>query len=74
MAIPKGAVANFETLKRAILNDDACIMEVMDKETGQLVDAICAVNFDGQSYQMAPLAVMVRENPYQRFIPPLDKH
>lgn len=71
MAIPKGAKANFETLKRAIRNGDCALMEVTDKKTGETVDALCAVTrHDDGGATFAPLAVMVRENPYERFDPP----
>ncbi len=68
--IPKGAKTNLATLTRAIANGDTCLMEVTDNVTGELVDAICAVSFDGTEFQLAPLAIMVRDNPYERFIPP----
>jgi len=69
--IPEGNKKNLETLKRAVANGDVALMEVKDKVTGELVDAICAVSFDGTEYTMSPLAFMVRENPYERFEPPV---
>ena len=65
---------NFETLLEAVKSDDVCIMEVDDTKTGEKVDAVCAVVFDlkTEEYVFTPFAFMVRENPYERFIPPSD--
>ena len=68
--ISKGQSENLETLIRAARDGALCIMEVTDSKTGDLVDAVCAVNIDGENYDLVPLAVMVRENSYERFVPP----
>ena len=70
--ISKGQTANMETLKRAFANGDVALMEVTDSKTGELIDALCAVSFDGKEYQFSPLAFMVRENPFERFTPPME--
>lgn len=70
MPIPKGSKTNFDTLSTAIKNGDCAIMECTDKVTGETVDALCAVNFDGKEYAFVPLAFMLRSNPYDRFDPP----
>lgn len=71
MAIPKGAKANFETLKTAIRNGDCALMECVDKKTGETVDVICAARrFQDGSVEFIPFASMIRDNPYDRFDPP----
>lgn len=70
MAIPKGVKKNFETLQRAFADEQVCVMEVLDKKTGEIVDAICMVNMVGDEYNLVPVAFMPRENPYERFAPP----
>jgi hypothetical protein len=73
MAIPKGQRNNFETLKKAFASGDVALMEVRDSKTGDIVDAVCAVQRVGDEYVLAPFAIMVRENPYDRFAPPDPK-
>jgi hypothetical protein len=70
MAIPKGTKKNFETLQLAMAAGHVCVMEVLDGKTGEVVDAICMINKVDDMYQMAPIAFMPRENPYDRFSPP----
>lgn len=71
MAIPKGAKANFATLQRAIRDGNCALMECKDKKTGETVDVVCAaVRTSNGGAEFTPLAVMVRENPYERFEPP----
>lgn len=70
MPIPKGNIQNFETLKRAIADGRVALMEVIDSKTGETVDAICALNREGSETGFVPLAVILRENPYERLRPP----
>jgi hypothetical protein len=70
----KSDKANFETLRKAILNQDACLLEAKRKSDGKQVSLVCAVNHesDGQGeeeFVMAPLAVMIEGNPYEDFEP-----
>lgn len=70
--ISEGMKANFETLKAAIRNGDAALMEVMDSETGRIEYAVCGVSIqDGQAV-FCPLATLtaVHDNPYERYQPP----
>lgn len=73
MPIKKGYQANFETLKRAFADGSVCLMECSDAKTGKPVIAICAVNFDGQEYQMVPFAKMFDGNPYEELLPPVQE-
>ncbi|HQA79243.1 MAG TPA: DUF6117 family protein [Methanoregulaceae archaeon] len=70
--IAKGYKTNFETLKRAVKNNDACIVECRDKETGKPVIALCAVSIDPKTREhiLAPLAKLFDGNPYEELIPP----
>lgn len=71
--IGEGHRANFETLKRAILQGDACILECRDKKTGEDVPVICAVQYSGddrEPYEFVPLAKLFNENPYEEMEPP----
>ena len=73
MAIPDEQKINFETLKRAILEDNACLVESHRWSNGETVDMICAVLpevMDGQEYvRMIPLAVMPRDNMRDNYAP-----
>jgi hypothetical protein len=68
--IAKGYKANFETLCRAIENGDVCLMECNDAVTGKPVMVVCAVQRDGDSFEMMPLAKLFDGNPYEELIPP----
>lgn len=70
MPIPQSHSKNFETLQRAFRDGAVCLMECTDAKTGDSVMAICAVNFDGDEYQMTPFAKMFEGNPYEQLIPP----
>lgn len=74
MAISKGNKKNFEVLKQAFANGDAALMEVTDAKSGEKYDAVCAVtkHADG-SASFTPFAVMFRENPYERLLPPVPQ-
>ena len=73
MPINESYRANFETLRQAVLNQDACLLEARRKADGQKVALVCAVNDDPGNpeyqYQMVPLAVMVEGDPYKDFEP-----
>lgn len=76
MAIPAHQIANFETLQRAVRGGNVCLMECRDRESGELIDAICMVNRgEGGTMTMLPVAVMPRspEGPlFDRLVPPLE--
>ncbi len=68
--IAKGYRDNFETLCRAIRNNDACIVECTDAVTGKPVMVICAVEENGDIFEMKPFAKLFDGNPYEELIPP----
>ena len=70
MAIPEHHTTNFSTLLRACDNNDVCLMECIDKDTGKPVYTICVVNRVGEGYEMVPVAKMFEGNPYEQLIPP----
>lgn len=62
---------SFETLCRAIKNDDVALMECMLKEDGKRVAIVCAhfVDEDGM-HNMVPFARLFGGNPYDILVPP----
>jgi hypothetical protein len=71
MAIPVGHMTNFDTLCRAVRRGDVCVTELVDKNTRQPVNVVCAVNRgrDG-SCEMVPVAKLFDGNPYDELDPP----
>lgn len=65
-----GYKPNFKTLQDAVRNKDIALMECQDRATGNKTAVICAVNFDGNEYEMVPLARMFDGNPYEVLNPP----
>jgi len=63
---------NFETLKEAMSNGDCCLLEAFDLKTERQVYLICAMNRAGETNELIPLAELVNENPYERYVPPMD--
>lgn len=68
--IAEGYKTNFETLQRAADDGNLALMECQDKATGKPVIVICAVNFNGEEYEMVPLSKMFDGNPYDELNPP----
>lgn len=65
--------SNFETLERAFLEGDVCLMECTDKETGKPVPVICAVQPSGDEaapIEFVPFAKLFLGNPYEEVDPP----
>ena len=63
--------ANFNTLKRACLNGDLCLMSSIRKSDNQPIGLVCAVNrVEGGGFQFSPLAVLIEGNPYELFHDP----
>lgn len=60
--------ANFETLRRAVMNGDAALVRCTMK--GKPVAVVCAVNRPGDEFEMAPIAMLFTGNPYEILIPP----
>lgn len=74
MAISKGNKHNFETLKHAFAHGNVTLMEVIDAKSGEKYDAVCAVTKHADdSFSFTPFAVMFRENPYKRLLPPVPQ-
>lgn len=71
MAIPDQQKKNFEALRLAFARDEACLVEGVDKKTGETIDLICAVGQvqspEGPMITFTPLAEMSRDNPLGRF-------
>lgn len=71
MAIAQGYVANFETLRRAVRNGDAALVECTDAATGKPVIALCAMQREGNGdTTIVPLARLFDGDPYQELNPP----
>ena len=68
--IPKGTSSNFQTILAANTEDRICLMRVHDTLTDSDATLICAVNFIDEEYEFVPLAIMIEEDPFVRFIPP----
>ena len=72
MAIPETQKRNFEALRLAFARNEACMVEGVDKKTGDTVDLICAVSqvatSDGPMIAFQPLAEMSRGDLKDRFV------
>ena len=67
---------NFETLVAAIQAGHACLMSVYDTSHDQPAVLVCAVNHlpdQAEPIEFVPLAMLCDDNPYSRFVPPMDK-
>lgn len=62
---------NFETLMTAFQNQDVCLADCRDRETGQPRRVVCArqQEQDGQ-VSLVPLALLFDSNPYEILDPP----
>ncbi len=67
--IPQPHRENFNTLNRAFADGAACLLECHDKATGNPVYVICAVNHDGQQFELVPFARLFDSNPYELLAP-----
>ena len=70
MAIPKAVSTNFNTLLRAIKAGQVVLLECQDRNTGENIYTICAVNEVDGEVEMAPFAKMFNGNPYEELAPP----
>lgn len=70
MKINKSVKKNFETMCKAVIADDVCIMDAREIRTGKSVVLVCAVNKTGKEYEFVPIAVMIDGNPYEMYEPP----
>ena len=74
MPLPVGHRRNFDTLRRAFLNDDAALLECALAATGERVAVVCAAqrSADGR-VEFVPFAQLFNDNPYRVLNPP-DPH
>lgn len=64
---------NFETIVRAIKNDDVALMECTLNATGEAVPVICACFIDEEeNVNMVPFAQLFSGNPYEILEPPAE--
>jgi hypothetical protein len=68
--IGEGHKANFMTLQRAFQEENVALMECKNKETGELVVVLCAVQKAEDDYEFVPFAKMFNGNPYEEVDPP----
>lgn len=64
---------NFETLRRAFKNDDVCLLDCTDKDTGAHVAVICTIRQVGEEVEFTPFARFFNGNPFDMLIPPMDE-
>lgn len=69
-ALTPGQIANFDTLKRAVRNRDLALVSARVRATGEPVAVLAAVTFDGQEYQIIPLAMQIPGDPYEYLADP----
>lgn len=74
MPIPDGFRANFDTLLRAAADGNLALMECSDAATGEPRYVLCAVGFDGKSYEMTPFGHLADGDPYAMYRPPLPEN
>lgn len=74
MSIAPGYINNFDTLCHAMERGEVALLECTDAKTGQVVIALCAVQFFKGQFHMAPLAKLFDGNPYKELIPPDIEH
>jgi hypothetical protein len=61
---------NFETLKRAFLDGQVCLMDCTLQSSGEHVAVICAVSPQGDQMEFVPFAMFFNGNPYELLNPP----
>lgn len=66
--LQKGETTNFETLRKAFANGDACLARGKEVATGKDVALICAgVRTEDGGCQFVPLAMQFTGNPYEDY-------
>lgn len=68
--IPEYIRKNFDTLSYASDDMATYLLEVKEKETGKIQYAICAVSIVDGEARFTPLAAMIEENPFEKYLPP----
>ena len=63
---------NFETLRRAFADDAVCLMDCIEKSTGEHVAVICTVaRVDGE-FEFTPFARFFNGNPFEMLLSPME--
>jgi hypothetical protein len=66
---------NFETLRRAFRDNAVCIMDCIEKATGEHVAVICAATRnDNNEIEFTPFARFFNGNPFEMLIPPMQEN
>jgi hypothetical protein len=73
MQLRPGDISNYETLKRACLNQDLALVNAVRKSDDAVVALVCAVSRAGEDHHLSPLAVMVEGDPFELFEDPTQK-
>ena len=68
--------ANFETLKQAFKDSAVCLMDCIERWTGEHVAVICTVHREsgkwGEEFAFTPFARFFNGNPYDVLVNPED--
>ena len=70
MALRKGHVQQFETLKDAFSTGRVALLEAQDAKTGKKIAIIIALNRRGKEIEFVPFARLFNGNPYREVNPP----
>lgn len=68
--IPESTATNFQTILSANSTDRLCLVRVFDTLLAKDTTVICAINQIDKEFEFVPLAIMIEENPFERFEPP----
>lgn len=72
MTIVQSHKRNFEVLQQAFESGSVCLMDCIERATGEHVAVICAVNEVDGEYEMVPFAKFFNGNPYDLLQSPLE--
>jgi hypothetical protein len=64
--------ANFETMQRAFQDGQVCLMDCIEKSTGEHVAVICASTHDGAGFAITPFAKFFNGNPFELLSSPME--
>lgn len=75
LALKESTKTNFQTIREAFSDGNACLMSLQDVKTGEPIPTICAISTrpDGETY-MIPFAIMIEGNPFKMFKPPFEEN
>jgi hypothetical protein len=63
---------NFDTLVKAFRHGDVCLMDCVEKATGEHVAVICACVPQGEDMLFTPFAKFFNGNPYELLSSPME--